>query len=73
VNLCGIGFLPIYAIRAGAELFVFSKFTSIGIKGIAMKGSMTHGITRWVLGGMQGVEAGGSSKVSIGCGSEGVG
>jgi len=58
VNLNGIGLLPIDAIRTGAEFFVFSKFTGIGIKGIAMTGSVTHRITRWVLVGMQGMEAG---------------
>jgi len=58
MNLSGIGLLSIDAIGAGAELFVFSKFTSIGIKHIAMKGSVVHGITRWVLVGMQGLEVG---------------
>ena len=50
--------LPIFAIGAGAEFFVFSKFASIGIC-IAMKCSMVHGITRWVLFGMQCMEVGG--------------
>jgi len=61
--------LPIDAIRAGAELFVFSKFTSIRIKGIAMTGSMTHRITRCMGAGWHArCGGGGSSKVGIGCG-----
>jgi len=69
MNLSGIGLLPIGAIRAGAELFVFSKFTGIGIKRIAMKGSVVHGIPRWVLVGMQGLEAGGAARSALAVGS----
>ncbi len=52
VNLGDIGLLPVEAIGAGAELFLFSKFASIGIKSIAMTGGVMQGSTRWVLFGM---------------------
>jgi len=68
MNLGGIGLLPIDAIGAGAELFVFSKLTSIGIIHIAMKCSMAHGITRQVLVGVQCLESGGAARLALAVG-----
>jgi len=68
MNLGGVGLLPIFAIGAGAELFVFSKFTSIRIKCVAMKCSMAHRITRWVLFGIQCMEVGGVARLELAAG-----
>ncbi len=47
-----IGLLPEDAIRTGAELLVFGKFTSVGIKGIAMLSGVLDGVNRMALVGM---------------------
>jgi len=69
VNFCSIGLLPHGAIRTFPEFGIFSKFTGVGVEGIAMEGGVKWAsIWGCILGSMQSMEAGGMTGLLFGMG-----